>query len=129
MTTIKKKEKKEKRLRILLAELNAVIDTYSSLEDADGNTLIELLQRLSTTLFSLEFQRVKYHKLYNKKMDELIAKGESKVRAEIIANKEYPELYLLRRIMGAAYKVNDAIRSNLSYVKEELNKLNYNPNA
>ena len=35
------------------------------------------------------------------------------------AEKAVPELYMLRRVMNAAYRCSDAMRSNISYIKKE----------
>ena len=35
------------------------------------------------------------------------------------SQQKYPELYMLRRVMNAAYRVVDALRSNISFIKKE----------
>jgi hypothetical protein len=40
-------------------------------------------------------------------------------RAENEAHVTYPQMYQLRRIQDAGYRVADAIRTNISYLKSE----------
>ena len=39
--------------------------------------------------------------------------------SKIRADEQVPEIYMLRRVMNAAYRVADAMRSNISYIKKE----------
>ena len=49
----------------------------------------------------------------------MLSRKGSVAAATIEANKEVPELYLLRRIMNAAYRVTDSMRSNISTINKE----------
>lgn len=98
-----------------LKEYNAIVDTYHSLKWSQADQISELLKNLSVVLSHLEFERNNFHnKWIGISMQEVgVAAGERK------ANEQVPELYQLRRIMTAGYRIVDAMRSNISYAKKE----------
>jgi len=105
-----------------LKELTSYIEVYKSVSLNDGEQLNYLLQKINTILFYLESERAKYKQLYEIKIYELTTDKKLAVnRAVNFAEVEIPELYLLRRIMDSAYRVSDAIRTNISFLKNERN--------
>lgn len=104
-----------------LDHITAEIKKYRELKELNGDILCSILQQLTGTLFYLEKIRSDYHDKWQNKVNQLIIDGASVSRAENIAHKEIPEMYMLRRIMESSYKVVEAIRSNLSWLKNERN--------
>jgi len=105
-----------------LKELTSYIEVYNSVSLNDGEQLNYLLQKINTILFYLESERAKYKQLYEIKIYELTTDKKLAVnRAVNFAEVEIPELYLLRRIMDSGYRVSDAIRTNISFLKNERN--------
>jgi len=102
-----------------LEHITEQIQRYRATPVTDGDALIEILQQLTATLFYLEKERAKYHDKFQCRIGELILDGNSVARSENIAHKEIPEMYMLRHIMVSAYKVVEAIRSQLSWLKTE----------
>lgn len=99
-----------------LDKITEIIETYNSLSVPDAISLSGLLRELTSELFFLEKHRAEFHDKHNAIMfnfDGAVS------RATIKANTEVPELYLLRRIMNAAYRVVDALRSNISTLNKE----------
>jgi hypothetical protein len=105
----------EDRLEDWLNEYNAIIDTYHSLQWNEGDKISELMKNLSVVLSHLEHLRNSYHNMWiGESMKENgVSAGERR------ANKEVPQLYQLRRIMTAGYRILDSMRSNISYIKHE----------
>lgn len=103
--------------------LNIVSDNIKKYRETpanDGNTLTEILQQVTSTLYYLEKERAKYHDKYQNRINELVLAGNSVSRAENLAHVDVPEMYLLRRVMDAAYQCCDAMRSHLSWIKSGL---------
>lgn len=107
----------------LLANLTLSVSKYKRLgEDLDFNhlgTLNELLIKMTADLFFLENYRDSYARKYNSLMHGFIKNGESVSASEIKSTEQVPEMYMLRRIMTSGYKIADAIRTNISYLKQE----------
>ena len=102
----------------ILKDITAIIETYHSLElkTDEGMTYSKLLKDLTSNLFYLEKFRSEYYNQHNQIMFEF--KG-SVSASKIKADEQVPEIYMLRRVMNAAYRVVDAMRSNISYIKKE----------
>ena len=102
----------------ILSDISDIIETYHSLELKvdEGMTYSRLLKDLTSNLFYLEKFRSDYYNKHNQIMLEF--KG-SVAASKIKADEQVPEIYLLRRTMNAAYRVADAMRSNISYIKKE----------
>lgn len=102
----------------ILNNITTIIEAYHSLElKADeGMTYSALLKDLTSNLFYLEKYRAEYFNEHNRIMFEF--KG-SVAASKISADEQVPEIYMLRRTMNAAYRVADAMRSNISYIKKE----------
>jgi len=102
-----------------------IILEYNELEidKTNGFYLNDCLQNLTTQLFYLETIRSKHHLNFEKIIHTEVSKGKSVARATNKANVEVPEIYHLRRLMTAGYRVADAIRTNISFLKSELNNI------
>jgi uncharacterized protein YicC (UPF0701 family) len=103
--------------------LNKAVQNYYKISLQDGNGLNELLQKITGLLYYLETVRANTHNLYESKIQEIVKSGESVSRATNEANVVYPEMYMLRRVMDAGYRVVDAIRTNISFLKEEMKNI------
>lgn len=99
-----------------LNRVTDIVDKYNNLTINSGSELSDLLRRLTCELFYLEKFRSEYQEQHNNIMHN--EKG-AVSKALILANEKVPELYMLRRVMNAAYRVVDALRSNISYIKKE----------
>ena len=103
------------QIEMLIEYIKACCDC----DRTNGDALMHLLQKITGTLFFLEHNRSKFHALYESKVFELVGKGNSVARSINEANVEYPQMYQLRRIMDGGYRIADAIRTNISYLKSE----------
>lgn len=102
-----------------ITELNAHVNEYYNCNLQDGNQLSKLMQKITGLLYYLETERSKVHDSYEDTVFKLVTKGASVARAINEANVLYPEMYLLRRVMDSGYRIVDAIRTNISYLKSE----------
>jgi len=106
-----------------LDEVSYIIEEYKSIEGLDGNTLNTMLREITSRLFYLEKHRASYKNKYERAVYNEVKNGSTVSRAVNKAEVDYPELYELRRFMEAAYRVSDAIRTNISFIKSEMNHL------
>jgi hypothetical protein len=103
-----------------LENLTSYIQAYDDVSLNDGESLNFLLQKINTTLFYLENERAIFKKQYEMKVYDLTTDKKMTVaRAVNFAEVEVPELYMLRRIMDSGYRISDAIRTNISFLKSE----------
>lgn len=102
-----------------IEELNKYVNEYYKCNLQDGEQLSTLLQKITGLLYYLETVRAETHDLFETKVFNLVKEGATVARATNEANVAYPEMYQLRRIMDAGYKITDAIRTNISYLKSE----------
>lgn len=102
-----------------ITDLNKFVNEYYSCNLQDGNKLSFLIQKITGLLFYLETERSKTHDLYENAVFKLVKSGSTVSRAVNEANVLYPEMYQLRRVMDSGYKICDAIRTNISYLKSE----------
>lgn len=100
----------------ILNEITSITDTYYSLSWNNGKDISELLKNLTCQLFYLEKYRSEIQENHNGVMFNFTG---SVSAGKIKADKDYPELYMLRRVMNASYRVVDSMRSNISYIKKE----------
>ena len=103
-----------------IEQLNEYVNRYYKCNRTDGSELLLLLQKITALLYYLETLRAETHDAYEGKVFELVREGSSVARAINEANVTYPMMYQLRRIMDAGYRVVDAIRTNISYIKSEM---------
>ena len=102
-----------------LEKLNKYVNQYYKCNLQNGNELSELLQKITGLLFYLETVRSETHNLFESKVFELVKSKMTVSRAINEANVIYPQMYQLRRIMDAGYRITDAIRTNISFLKSE----------
>lgn len=86
----------------------------------DPEMLVKVATRLVTSLFYLEIIRADYHKKHQEMIFNLVSSGHSVARAENEANVKIPELYLLRRVMDAAYRTLDFMKSKIYNLRKEM---------
>jgi hypothetical protein len=104
-----------------ITDLNTYVNLYYKSDLQDGNELSMLLQKITGLLFFLESIRSTSHDMFEQKIFNLVKEGSSVSRATNEAHVAHPEMYQLRRIMDGGYKIVDAIRTNISYLKSERN--------
>jgi len=102
-----------------IEKLNDYVNQYYKCNRSDGETLLFLLQKITSLLYYLESVRSEVHDAYEAKVFELVKEGQSVARSVNEANITYPQMYQLRRLMDAGYRIVDAIRTNISYLKNE----------
>ena len=106
-----------KELTEILSNINASVDTYEGMELQEFKELSEILRALTSNLYYLEAHRVeahtKWHEVY------FTCKQPSNAAREKWADNEVKELYMIRRTMTSAYKIVEAIRSQISIYKKE----------
>ena len=100
--------------------LNKYVNDYYTCNLSDGEKLSLLLQKITGLLYYLESIRSEVHNQYEIKVFELVKDGNSVSRSVNEANVLYPQMYQLRRVMDAGYRIVDAIRTNISYLKMEM---------
>lgn len=105
-------------------KLNKYVNRYYNCNRQDGNELSLLLQKITALLFYLESVRSEIHDMYESEVYNLVKGGASVARAVNEANVKYPQMYQLRRIMDGGYRIADAIRTNISYLKSEKQQVN-----
>ena len=97
---------------------------YKKAKGASPDKLLEVLRVITSNLYTLENERAEYKKRYEGIIYEETKEGSSVARAQNLAEVEVPELYMLRRVMEASYRVSDAIRTQISFLKSEMSHLN-----
>lgn len=102
-----------------LAHVTEQTKIYRETQITNGEQLNECLQQIAATMPYLETIRADYHKEWQGIVFKEVLSGLSVARAENEAHVKVPEMYLLRRVMDAAYEVLNALRSNISWVKQE----------
>jgi hypothetical protein len=100
------------------------IKLYRQMKSFNGDELLTILQQIVGTLHYLEGQRAEAHKTWTSRCYfYAITEGEAVNKAELKANEEVPELYLLRHVLNSGYKNVEAIRTTISYLKSEKNSV------
>lgn len=102
-----------------LKHITEQIALYRKTDIMDGEQLVEILKQITATLYYLETKRSEYHLKFQSVINSLILEGKTVSRAENEAHIQVPEMYQLRRIMDSAYTCVDAIRTNISWAKQE----------
>ena len=100
----------------ILEEINKAIEQYHDLDLFDYHQLSEILRTLTSNLFFLEAYRKDANEEWLKVYFEM--EGTNAYR-ERIADNHVKDLYMLRRLMTSAYKIVDALRSQISIYKKE----------
>ena len=99
--------------------LNELVNEYYISKELNGHKLNHLLRKISGNLYYLETVRSEQHDLFETMVHNLVKDGNSVARATNTAHVEFPMMYQLRRIMDSGYRITDAIRTNISYLKSE----------
>lgn len=105
--------------RQVIDRVNSVVNDCHKMKDLDGESMVKAMRDLSTAMYYLETVRSYYHNKFQTRLKELIDEGSSVSGAENKAHVEVPEMYELRRIMTAGYKVIESLRTAISYLKHE----------
>lgn len=104
-----------------IIKLNGYINEYYK-SDLDGVKLNELGKNISSLLYYLESVRSDVHNEYQIEVHKLMENNS--MSAAAASNKthvKYPALYKLRHLMKASYEVVGMIRTNISFLKQEMN--------
>ena len=110
---------KEVNLEETLDAVASSIENYNSTNSHTPENLINILRNLSANLFFLESVRASKQKAFEAIVYGLVGTNYSVSKATNEAEVKVPELYMLRRIMTAAYKVLESVRTEISYMKSE----------
>lgn len=102
-----------------IEQLNSFVNEYYKLNLNDGDRLNYLLQKITGLLYYLETVRSTKHDEFQSAIYVKVKDKMTVARAENESHVEHPEMYLLRRVMDAGYRIVDAIRTNISYLKSE----------
>ena len=106
-----------------LEEIGNIITEYNNTEITDGAKLNDQLKELTTKLFYIEIHRTKAHEYFEAIIHEGVKDGLSVARATNEANVRIPEMYKLRRLIESGYRVVDAMRTNISFLKTEMSNI------
>ncbi len=104
-----------------IEDLNHLVNEYYKCNLSDGDKLTTLHQKITGILYYLETLRAEVHDAFQSSIYELVKEKKSVARAENESHVKYPEMYQLRRVMDAGWRVADSIRTNISYLKNERN--------
>jgi len=109
-----------------LEKVNALVQSYEATSD-DAVTLIEIQQSLSCNLQYLVNLKVDIHEAYQKYVFNLVSTEKVSIaNAKTRADIQYPELYRIKSIIDASYKVLDTIRTHISFLKAEMHHTKMN---
>ena len=98
-----------------------IIDWYETADLSHIEEINKALKALCSHLYHLEVERALYHDKFQNIIYNLTKKSMTVSRAENEAHIEVPEMYMLRRVMNAAYRCADSMRTNISFMKSEQN--------
>ena len=104
----------------LLDNITQIVEDYRSSNNHNPEGLLNMGRSLSGYLFLLEKHRAKKHKAFEACIYALRQQGEKVNAATNEANVKHPELYMLRRFMEAAEKVNIQMSIELKWMHAEL---------
>lgn len=101
--------------------LNKAVNDYRK-GNHNGNDLIELGKEISTLLYYLSTVRSYLHNAFQVEVHRIMKEeGLSAAASNNRTHVKYPMMYQLRHLMTSANDVLGMIRSNLSYLKSEMN--------
>lgn len=102
--------------------LDEQVNRYYKRKENNGNELNDIACKMVGLLYYLTTVRAEVHDAYQQYIfDATKDKQMSVSRAENEAHVTYPAMYLLRHKLTAAYEVVGMIRTNISYIKMEIN--------
>lgn len=100
----------------ILNRISEIIETYESGSWQTSENLRVLLRELSSNIYYLSKYNIEYHEKHN----AIQYKHKGSVSAGLIlANEQYPELRMLRKIMETADNVMRSMTMELSIIKKE----------
>ena len=105
-----------------ISDVEKITSEYRSVNPT-GNDLVDMMRRLSANLAYLQSERARYHEQWQSVVFRLTENGKAVNRAENEAHVTVKELYLLRRIMQGGYAELDVMRSQLSWLKKEMDNV------
>ena len=109
----------------VLNKIAEIIEDYNKSE-LDGIKLNNSLKLLTSYLYYIETLRTEAHERFEFVIYEKVKDGLSVARATNEANIQVPEMYRLRRLLESSYRVCDAMRTNISFLKSEFNNIEKN---
>ena len=107
-------------MKSTLNRIAEIVKEYKQTDVLDGNNLNKQLKELTAYLYHIETKRTKAHQDYERIIHNRVKEGFSVARATNEANVEVPEMYQLRRLLESGYRVVDAMRTNISFLKYEM---------
>jgi len=111
----------------ILDKITTIIEDYNSSDGHHPEGLLNMARTLAANLFFLEKHRANIQKKFEGQKYLLINNDGMPVsKAENVCNFRYPEMYMLRRVMEAGYKNLDIMRSEVSWLRAEMNNTNIN---
>lgn len=104
-------------LKEALEECTNTIQAYRETQFEDISQTTGLMKDMAIILYELARHKTKYKQLWNGECFSL--RGEtSNAMAEKGAHAKYPELDMLRQVIRAGGNVLDAMRSQISFLKQ-----------
>lgn len=100
----------------ILNKISDIIETYESGAWHSKENLRVLLRELTSNIYFLTKYNIEYHEKHN--AVQYKHKG-SVASGLILANEQFPELRMLRKIMESANNVARSITMELSIIKNE----------
>lgn len=100
----------------ILNQISMVIESYESGEWKSQEQLRIMLRKLTSNIYYLTKFNIEYHEMHN----AIQYKHKGSVSGGLIlANKQCPELRMLRKIMESANNVSRSMTMELSIIKKE----------
>ena len=100
----------------ILIKISNIIHTYESGEWQSPDNLRVLLRELTSNIYYLTKYNIEYHEKHN----AIQYKHKGSVSGGLIlANEQYPELRMLRKIIESANNVSRSMTMELSIIKNE----------
>ena len=103
----------------MLEKIAQAIADYDNHKDSP-EVLLESLKTLSTGGFFLAQEMAEQKIIFNSKVMRFMGDGDSATLAEKRAKNETPELQRIKTLIPQVNKTMDAIRSQLSWLKNEM---------
>ena len=100
----------------ILNKISDLIETYESGAWQSSEDLRKMLRELTSNIYFLTKYNIEYHEKHN--AVQYKHKG-SVASGLILANEQYPELRMLRKIMEAANNVSRSMTMELSIINNE----------
>lgn len=105
-----------KDLEGILNSITELIEHYESGAWVSVDELRQMLRELTSNIYYLTKEDIEAYRAHN----EILHSFDGSVaRAQIEADKSIPELRMTRKIIASANRVADAMRSELSIIKNE----------